>query len=809
MCVVLSTLLLIIGCSHTPGVPVDTRIYYTPPVQQKESWQRLLLLQSSTFIVVAKEGQVGHDSCLYVASRSLGISRYLVLAEGIADAELRNESKWIDRHDPGEGVRLLAKTSGRKRLQSLLLLGAYYAFEPGTYYKYRDSTEYFLNLAVSESKALKEGRLGRIALCLLAKMYVQENDPKGDSIYNVLIDQSRKASDREMEARAFAYRGIHMKPAAATLLGKVADLQKAATLYKALGNVEAEISVVTDMGYMLVVTGQLQQAHDVFLQAYTLAQSIGYPYTHYMTEAMAMTTLFQGKFSEPLRYTFQTIEVAERSRDSIGWGAFYTRLSNLYDIEGRQDEAVRFAHKSIDRYLIDRDPAVFNVLLAVLNDMGRKGRAREALDLTFDIAKRVAPPSCVTDHLFYYSALFNCYMRLDSLAPLEMCLYKMDSLESIAETIRGPIRRKFITDGFAMLYYKQKQYEKSRVWFEKRFETAAPGVGELSASLVSYNWLISADSALGDHESAVAHYKRYTQLLDANFRVTKVRQAEELQVTYEIEEKEDMIASLNKEASQATLVRNLVLGAVGAVVIIAALLYRQNRLKQKSNEVITQKNSQLQHLLTDREWLLREIHHRVKNNLQIVMSLLNSQSVYINNDAALTAIQDSKRRVYAMSLIHQKLYQSDNIASIDMLEYINELVSHVQDTLGTRGRIIFEQQVEETALDVSQAIPLGLIINECIVNAIKYAFPDGKKGQVKVSLLHDDPDHLVLNITDDGIGLPVDFDMMEHNSLGLELIRGLAKQLKGRFNMINHDGLHITVRFAVVHKMFSEEVSNN
>jgi two-component sensor histidine kinase len=397
-----------------------------------------------------------------------------------------------------------------------------------------------------------------------------------------------------------------------------------------------------------------------------------------------------------------------------------------------------------------------------------------------------------------------------------MHLKKMDSLENIAEGIRGPLRRASINDQYAIILFERGQYRRSRELFEKHFATISLAARDLSSDLTVYRWLISIDSALGDKASATAHYEKYTQLLDSSFKVTKIRQAEELQVMYETQEKQDQITLLNEQAilekanlKQARLVKNLTLAGIAAVIIIAGLLYWQNRLKQKNNKIITHKNDQLQKLLTDREWLLKEIHHRVKNNLQIVMSLLNSQAIYINNDAAFTAIQDSKRRVYAMSLIHQKLYQSDNIASIAMPEYINELVNHVQDSLDTRSRIVFEQDIEPLDLDVSQAIPLGLIINESIVNAIKYAFPHDREGMVHISLQHDGADHLLLKISDNGVGLPADLDIMENNSLGLDLVRGLAKQLKGRFNITSNNGLHITISFAVTSKQIPDETSGN
>lgn len=804
------------GLPQSAVKPVASGYSWYHPSKDKESWQRLNLLLSSTFIVVVSEGQVEHDTCLYTVSQSLGLSRLPVLAEGFGDLELFERSQWIDRREAGIGKRQLTTATGRKQLELLLLLGAYYAFQPENYSRYRDSVEYFLSRAEVASRSLKEERLGRIALCLLGKMYVQANHPKGDSIYNLLIDQCRKAGDKETEARAFAYRGMYMAPRSTTFQGKVTDLQTASDLYHNLGNTEGEINALTDLGYMLVVSRQLDPAKAVLLKALSLEEAIRFPYIHYNTDALAMVNTFQGKFGDPLRYTLQTIRMAERCRDSIGWGYFYSRLSHLYSTEGREQESLGMAQKAIKRFVADRNPTVYNNLGNLVAHMCGEGRVQESLDLALDISKKVRQPSSFTDQFYYYNTFCTCYTYLGKLDLAELYVKKMDSLETEAEAIRGPLRRGTVNDQRAHIYLKRGQYGKAKEHFEELLSTPYGKELELNSNLYAYQQLIHIDSVLGNYMAVISHYKKYTQLLDSNFRVTKIRQAEELQVMYETQEKEDQITLLNEQATleksnlkQARLVKNLTLGGIAAVLIIAGLLYRQSQLRRKNNKVVTQKNVQLEQLLTDKEWLLKEIHHRVKNNLQIVMSLLNSQAVYINNDAAFSAIQDSKRRVYAMSLIHQKLYQSDNIASIAMAEYINELVNHAQDSLGTRNRIVFEQAIEPLDLDVSQAVPLGLIINECIVNAIKYAFPDERKGVVRISLQHDGADQLLLDISDNGIGLPVDVDLMEHSSLGLELVQGLAKQLKGRFNMVNDNGLHIAIRFAVVSKQMADETLAN
>lgn len=248
------------------------------------------------------------------------------------------------------------------------------------------------------------------------------------------------------------------------------------------------------------------------------------------------------------------------------------------------------------------------------------------------------------------------------------------------------------------------------------------------------------------------------------------------------------------------------------LLIIAGLLYHRYRIKQnaeillqESRRELEQKNVYLEtlhteqeKLLKEKEWLIKEVHHRVKNNLQMVTSLLYSQSVYSENEGIKRALNDSLHRMQAMSLIHQKLYEDQNTSVIAMPEYVEDLISYLHDSFDTDDRINFEQHIDPLYLDVSQAIPLGLIITESVVNAIKYAFLNGQKGSVNINLQRKGTDGLLLKIWDNGIGLPVEPNQMERNSLGLELMQGLTRQLNGEFKIENNNGVHITVSCTIV-----------
>ncbi len=189
---------------------------------------------------------------------------------------------------------------------------------------------------------------------------------------------------------------------------------------------------------------------------------------------------------------------------------------------------------------------------------------------------------------------------------------------------------------------------------------------------------------------------------------------------------------------------------------------------------------QIRSALKEKDILLKEIHHRVKNNLQVVSSMLRLQSDYVKDEGARMLFGDSQRRVETMSLVHDKLYRSDDLARIDFRGYVNDLAANLALINAYRAdQIEVKIQVEEMMLNVNNAIPCGLIINELVSNAFKHAFTDGKKGKVIVSMRRQNEKRIVLEVSDDGVGFPESVDFGNTASLGLQLVNSLVAQLGG------------------------------
>jgi PAS domain S-box-containing protein len=197
--------------------------------------------------------------------------------------------------------------------------------------------------------------------------------------------------------------------------------------------------------------------------------------------------------------------------------------------------------------------------------------------------------------------------------------------------------------------------------------------------------------------------------------------------------------------------------------------------------------------LKEKEILLKEIHHRVKNNLQIVISLLNLQSRYIDDEKSAQIIKESQTRIRAMSLVHEKLYQSANIAKINLDDYVRFLGNSLFQFYGMDGRgVTFNTTIPDVNLGINAAIPIGLMINELISNSLKYAFPGGRRGEISVAITQ--KDHVLTMVyKDTGIGIPQDFDWRNAKSLGLRLIISLVEQLQGTIELDRTAGTKFTI----------------
>jgi PAS domain S-box-containing protein len=211
-----------------------------------------------------------------------------------------------------------------------------------------------------------------------------------------------------------------------------------------------------------------------------------------------------------------------------------------------------------------------------------------------------------------------------------------------------------------------------------------------------------------------------------------------------------------------------------------------------------QSEEQLKVSLQEKEILLQEIHHRVKNNLQVISSLLSLQSNYVGDPDIIEVFHDSQNRIRSMALVHEKLYQSPDLAQIDFAEYIQSLASYLFRAHGANGRgITLRLNTERIFLGIDTAVPCGLIINELISNALKHAFPNNTDGTISVGLGKDENKSIVLTVDDNGVGFPPGLDFRRTTSLGLQLVNSLVNQIDATIEQNNKNGAAFKITFSV------------
>jgi two-component sensor histidine kinase/DNA-binding response OmpR family regulator len=200
--------------------------------------------------------------------------------------------------------------------------------------------------------------------------------------------------------------------------------------------------------------------------------------------------------------------------------------------------------------------------------------------------------------------------------------------------------------------------------------------------------------------------------------------------------------------------------------------------------------------LREKEVLLREIHHRVKNNMQIISSLLHLQEAFITDPRTLEIFKNTNRRIRAMALVHEKLYSSQDLSRIEFSEYISNLVVHLFQSHEVDSKLIrFLPHMEKVSLDINTAIPCSLIITELVSNALKHAFPAGSSGELCVELSKSEDETITIIVRDNGIGIPEQLDILGTNTLGMQIITTLVGQLEGSLKLAREKGTAITVAF--------------
>src|SRR6266536_2422332 len=794
---------------------------YAQTQQLNTDRQRLLLQLSSTFYHVVRQNQVDLDSALVSASHSLNISRLALIdlneGELIADAPKTDGNNNVFQYL----YKLLNQSKGTKHVRLLNIIGALFVFQPGNRPGDLDSAGFYLQKGQREALAAGDSNELCMNLCYLGKYYFEKGASQtADSCFKMAVTYCKKNGKNLNEARAWDFWALY---SSYPLTKRINYCENALKLYKQLNKTEAEINVLTNLSYLQFAASRIGKSMTAIREAFELEKMINFPYVHYTTDMMSLIYSHQNDPANHLNYALQSIRSVEATKDSFAYAQFCSRVGEAYEhMEGKLNESLEWYLKSLNEYKKKADQQMYTELLNVNGLMIALGKDREAVTLAQSLLKQY-PPDNPGDKQNLFLALGDGYRSLKENALAEKYYWEAENLKKDVERLFGDKWSKTMYYKIGFYYFSRKQFEKSKGYFMKVLGDTA--LSDLVVDNIAeiHKALYSIDSAAGRNAEASEHLKKYTVLMDSIYSENQSKQIEQLKIQYETEKKDNDIKFLKQQEeiqqsqlTQTRLTKNIVIASIIVLALLLASLYSRYRIKQRSNKQletkqheINQKNSELENLIKDKdeliadkdvllkekEWLIKEIHHRVKNKLQMVISLLNTQSKYLDNKEAIAAIGESMHRMQAMSLIHQKHYQVGNTAIVNMQNYIRELTGYLRTSFNTNKRIYFDLQVKDIELDIAQAIPIGLILNETITNAIKYAFRFIENGMISVIMKNYNDNTMLLEISDNGPGLPDDFDIATINSMGMRLIKGLVKQIDGTMLIENIQGLKIRIEF--------------
>jgi len=493
----------------------------------------------------------------------------------------------------------------------------------------------------------------------------------------------------------------------------------------------------------------------------------------------------RGQLDKAADYAMESLRLGEEQNDTKAIALAFSDLSNIFWKQAKYDKGLKYGIKSIvlfeERGIIGLDYDF--TLYVVANNYLKLNRHEEAL-------KYFEHSLVIGERYGFYNNLSDVYISLVDLYTYLKNYRKAENAGQnavkYAELLENGfmLMRSWLSIG--KMQNLQGKYKNAIESLQKSLDVATDDFGDEYYLSQAYEALGKAYA--GDHNYMEAYkaFSEYDELKKQIFTAESDHRIALLQTEFEVAQKEDTIllqrGTIKKQQTNQILT-SIITGLLLFLLILGFVAIKNNR----------RKNVLLQLQNKEKEFLIKEIHHRVKNNLEVVSSLLSLQSTHIEDKKIKENMHQIQNRIQSMSMIHQNLYQGKNLASIEMRNYFIILGDYVLHSYGAGQRINMVYEMKEIELNVDIAIPIGLIVNELITNALKYAFLGNIKGTITVGLV-EKTDYLELKVTDNGIGIKKGSNA-NGTGFGTQLIALLTKQLDGKMVLQQKKGTTVSFEF--------------
>lgn len=725
-------------------------------------------------------------------------------------------------------LKLKKNVSPMERVNTYYGLAKYYITKPGEYKADLDSAVYFIKKAETINIKLNSAEIEGRAYVFYSKVFREGGEiEKAQSYLDKAIRIVQNNPLYFLEGQVW-FENFYFFPSD-DIEKKIEYLKKSVAAF--------EKSKVSDKEYGDALTtladyqGVYNHAPEMITnvrKAIEIYQQVGEKQLMVPYNLLSKGLIAEGIYDDGIKYGLMAAKIGEGKHDTSGWMmAVYNNIGRAYYYLRYNELAVEYMRKSLDIAITNNDwESTYSNLYGVCNILEKQKKYNDALKLLNSTIENHAPESTVQKALAHIKkACINSYMGNYNEAKPSVW-----ELEVIIDKESAAIDSFYIVEIYAALvvvYIELKNVEKATYYFNKlKKESEKRPTNLYVSNILGYQYKI--DLLSGDYKKAIEDYRIYKKVFDSVTQISKRKLAYTLQIRYDTQKKdnelllkEKNIQGLKKSKQlQAAIIKKKSIISVISVLFVVVFffisyhLYKAYQLRKKAGEslkekqeIILNKNVELSRLVEDKEWLLSEIHTRVKRNLEIIMNLLNSQTTFMVDAVAINAINSSRHRLNSMALIHNRLFSSNNLSSIRITDYFKELVAYLQESFGTKGKIEINLQLADVEIPVTQAVPLGLILNEAITNTIKYAFPESGCGKIEVALESIAEEYYILTIQDNGVGLPPGFDISGLNSLGMKLMRGLCRDLEAEFFISGDSGTKIQLKFPAFITLYPKQMA--
>ncbi len=493
----------------------------------------------------------------------------------------------------------------------------------------------------------------------------------------------------------------------------------------------------------------------------------------------------KGQLDRAIDYALESLRLGDKLSDKKAIALAYSDLSNLFWKQSKFESGLEYGLKSAEIFE-DRD----------INDLDY-GFTLYVVGNNYLALHDYIKALNYFEHSIAIGERYGFYNNLSDVYISEIDLYTfLNEFEKAKSAGKNAVKYAELLDNNFMLMRSwlsigksqniQGKYVSAIESLKKSIAIASDDFEDAFYLSQTYETLGKAFAGNHNYQEAYQAFAEYDNLKNQVFTAAADHRTSLLRTEFDVAQKESTIQQQEIQITRQQTRQTLIIIVVLLLVLYLILLYKAVQNNIKKNKLLEKKNN-------ENIFLLKEIHHRVKNNLEIVSSLLALQSAEINDPKVVDAMQKSKHRIQSMSMVHQKLYQEKSLSSIEMKAYFEQLANYVVNVFDAGNRIEVFFEMNSLELDVDTAIPIGLIVNELVTNSLKYAFPNNQKGIIKIGLKKE-RSQLFLKVSDNGIGKS-DKEEFIGTGFGTKLIQLLTRQLEGKMNLDIENGTMVSFEF--------------